>query len=166
MYFTRQKTKKNHTTRGVSLIEVVVGASLITATLIGLVLLVQLYSRVSRDNTSLVQGSLIGEEGMEGMRSIRDTDWDNIQTMSSSTPYYLSFNNNAFIATSTPNSFINGRFERLITVDDVYRDLDGVIVLSGGIFDPDTKKITVTVSWTVSVGATTTQTTETYLTNS
>jgi Tfp pilus assembly protein PilV len=166
MFQIKLQQKYNSTARGFSLIEVVVGASLITATLIALVLLVQLYSRVSRDNTALVQGSFIGEEGMEGMRSIRDTNWNNIQTMSSSTPYYLSFNNNAFIATSTPNSFIDERFERLITVDDVYRDEDGVIVSSGGTLDPDTKKITATVSWAVSAGATTTQTTATYLTNS
>lgn len=147
-----------------SLIEVVVGASLIATTLIGLVLLVQLYSRVSRDNTSLIQGSFLIEEGMEGMRSVRDNNWNNIQNLASTTAYYLLFNNSVFLATTTPQNFIDGRFERLITAGEVYRDADGVIVLSGGTLDSDTKKITASVSWRGST-STTTQTVSTYLAN-
>ena len=140
-------TEKRNLSRGIGLIEVVIGASLISLSLIGIVLLAQMYTRVSRENTSKIQASFLIEGGMEGMRSIRDRSWGEITGLSSSTPYYLLLENNMFVATTTAQPNIDDFFERIITADDVYRDINGDIVESGGTYDPDTKKITTTVSW-------------------
>ena len=94
------------------------------------------------------QAGFLLEEGSEGLRMTRDSNWSNISTISTGAAYYLYF------STSTPNSWkatttkslIGGVFDRTFSVNDVYRDGDDRISPSGTL-DPNTKKIDMTVSW-------------------
>jgi hypothetical protein len=58
-----------------------------------------------------------------------------------------------------------GKFNRTITVTDVQRDGANNIVASGGINDPDTKKVTSRVNWNFSPSRNNTVSLSTYLTN-
>ena len=81
------------------------------------------------------------------------------------TAYYLTWNGSKW-ATSTSNVFLDGKFERKVTVANVQRDNTSQdIVLSGGTVDANTKLVTMTVAWSTTPGATTTKTISAYFTN-
>ena len=60
--------------------------------------------------------------------------------------------------------YVDNIFERIFTIENVGRDANDDIIGSGGINDPDTKKIVVSVSWRGRNG-TTTESMSTYITN-
>ena len=111
----------------------------------------------------LTQANFLLEEGLEAARIWRDTSWTNLGDWSSETEYYLIWSSGKW-ATSTINTFLDGKFERKIKLEAVSRDGDSDdIVVNGGADDPGTKLITAAVAWRAS-GATTTKTVSTYLT--
>ena len=130
---------------GFSLVEVVVSTSIITIVLLGLASSANGAIIVSRETGKKMEAQFIAEEGLEAVRIIRDSSWDNFAALSTSTPYYLEFSSGQW-ATSTTVNLIDGEFERTIVLDDVYRDADDDIS-SSGTFDANTKKATVSVSW-------------------
>jgi len=140
----------NKNPKGIILIEVLVAISVIT---IGLVYLLGTYSfslKISGSKKEFYRANLIAQECLEGVRNFRDnTSWseDGLGMLTTSTPYHLE-------KTGLPSKWtlVSGEetidgFTRRIVFDDVGRDSDGNIMEDGGIFDPDTKKITATVSW-------------------
>jgi len=152
--------------RGLTLVEVLVAASIILVFTVSLVGVYNLYLRIVFANSYTVKAAFLAEEGLEVMRFFRDVSWENnILTLSKDTDYGLTFDNlsNVWMAT-TSIIFIDDQFERRITVSDVYRDASSQIVTSGGSIDPDTIKITSVVSWKRG-SATTTKSISTYLTN-
>ena len=104
---------------------------------------------------------------------IRDASWDiYINPIATSTPYFLYFNGVWWEATTIQQPFIDGVFDRVVIIEDVYRrDSDSDIVASTSLdantFDPNSKYVTVRVSWanTSTSTATSTIETQTYLTN-
>jgi type II secretory pathway pseudopilin PulG len=154
------KNKKEE--RGFGLLEAVVGVAVISLTLIGLTSLFHSYLRVERENIATTQAIFLLEEGAELMRSLRDKSWSaEIAPLTSGTQYYISLNDGAVSVSETP-VFVDGMFERFITLEDVNRDGDGNIVTSGGTLDPGTKTVTVSVAYPGRAG-TTTKTLSTYL---
>jgi hypothetical protein len=148
---------------GFGLIEIVVGGAVLATSLMGISAYYQQSLRVSRSTAYLTQASFLLEEGLESAKIFRDISWTNISTPATGTTYYLAFDGTNW-ATSTTNIYIDGRFERTITLNDVYRDGNDDIVSSGGTLDIGTRKVTVTVSWWDNA-ATTTRTIATYVTN-
>jgi len=155
--------KKNNSKHGIGLIEIVIGVAVLTVSLFAIS---SFYARslgVSQKTTHLVQASFLLEEGLEVARLLRDESWQNIASLTSGTEYYLTFSGSNW-ATSTTSTLVDNLFERVIIVQDVNRDLSDDIVSSGGILDPNTKQVTVSVSWQED-GETTTHSISTYLTN-
>lgn len=89
-----------------------------------------------------IQADDLAKEAMEAVRGIRDNSgWNQIINGShglASSGGYWSFSGN--------NNLINV-FTRTIVIADVQRDASDNIIEAGGMIDPDTKKITVTVFW-------------------
>jgi len=147
--------------KGFGMVEVLVGASIISLTLMGLVSLGQNYLKISNRNNEALQATFLLEESLEAVRLLRDDDWDvNIATLSSETDYFIIFNGSQFEATTT-YGLIDGLFERKIVVSDVFRDPNDIIVPVGTL-DDGIKKITAQVSWN-SPSGTTTKSISTYL---
>lgn len=153
---------KNNLKKGMSLVEVVIGGAIVTLLIGSLIASLNLFLNAETRNTAKIQSSFLTEEGLEAIRFLRDNSWTtNISPLLLDTPYYLSFDTTWHI-TST-NVYIDSMFERSFLVEAVYRNGSDDISDSG-ILDPNTKKITVSVSWREGHG-TTTKTMTAYLTN-
>ncbi|MEK7647294.1 MAG: hypothetical protein AAB378_02900 [Patescibacteria group bacterium] len=148
---------------GFGLAEIVVGAAIISVSLFGLVAASQLALRVADENTKRVQASFLLEEGVEAVRVLRDGGWNvYMAPLSVGSAHYLEFSGSFWRATTT-NIFVDGKFERSFTVNNVYRNVNDDIA-GAGTLDPDTKKVTVTVAWRARTG-TTTESISTYFTD-
>ncbi|MEX0918356.1 MAG: hypothetical protein WDZ85_00075 [Candidatus Paceibacterota bacterium] len=133
------------TNRGFSLIEVVVGASIIAGTLISIMIALQASINLSRYSVDSTQALYILEEGLEVMRHLRDQDWNNLAALTTETDYWLAFSGGAWQISQTEN-LLAGKFNRRVNLEAVYRDNDGRIAASGDL-DEGTKRLIISVSW-------------------
>ncbi|PIR55496.1 hypothetical protein COU74_00545 [Candidatus Peregrinibacteria bacterium CG10_big_fil_rev_8_21_14_0_10_36_19] len=81
------------------------------------------------------------QEGLEAARRIRDQNYLSL----TNGDHGLNFTTDVWSFVPAPED-VDGFYERTVTVDDVYRDVNGDIADSGT-FDPDTKKVTSEISW-------------------
>lgn len=128
--------------KGASIIEILVVIAILAVTLTALLGLANFSLSVQGLVRQTTQAKGLAQEAMEAVRSIRDNGgWSQIINGShglAASAGYWSF--------SGTENIING-FTRTISISDVQRDASSNVVESGGVVDPDTKKITVTVSW-------------------
>lgn len=138
------KLSKN---KGVSIIEIIVVTSLITISVLGIIIALNVFLNLSLKNSNKAQAALLIEETLEIIMYLRDDSWtDNIEPLINSTDYYLIWNGNFYSATTTPQ-IDSGKFSRTFSIEDVNRDVNGNIISSGGSEDPDTEKVSVSVYW-------------------
>lgn len=104
-------------------------------------------------------GLLYAQEGLEAARNIRDRDYFDLV----SGDYGLQFESDAWSFVTAPET-VDEYYSRVVTVEDVYRDVDGNIA-EAGVLDPETKKITSTVTWSWQGFIPQTVSLSTYLTN-
>lgn len=148
---------------GFGLLEVVIGVTIISVSLFSLIIVLQSAMVIINESTKDIQASFLLEEGVESVRVMRDSGWtSNIAGLATSTSYYFDFNGSTWLVT-TSNIYIDGLFERSFVIDDVYRDVNDDIAISGTL-DANTKKVTVYIAWSTKSG-TTTKNIATYLTN-
>ncbi len=139
---------KHTRTQGISLVEVIVATSIALVAVIALMSAYALYLHAATSTTSAIQADLLAEEGVEALRTYRDGGWDaSFGSLAPGTVYYLSYSTSTsrWSATTVP-LYIDDVFLRFFMVEDVNRDVVHDIT-TVGTNDPDTKKITVTVSW-------------------
>lgn len=114
--------------------------------------------RSSMDHVTAV---FLAQETTEALRMIALEDWQNITNLatSSSNHYFATtsvdcdIDDCKWIATSSDETILmnNLTYTRWFHLDDVYRSTStGVIVSSGGYYDPSVIKATVHVRWTIS----------------
>ncbi|MFC1751699.1 hypothetical protein ACFLY5_00965 [Patescibacteria group bacterium] len=146
------KTSKK---QGSGLMEIVVGVSIISLTLFGIMTVVITAFNLMGYSTMNVQASYLLEEGIEVMRIFRDAGWNSyINSLTIDTPYYLVFENNNWLATTTAIN-IDGKFNRTFVLQNVNRNVSDDIVESGGVIDVGTKKIIMSVEWQSKKGTST-----------
>jgi Tfp pilus assembly protein PilV len=160
--------KFSHTTqKGMSLVEAMVGIAVISFVFLALIGAYDRFFAAELDVQPTTKAAYLVEEGIEAVKILRDTSWSsNIATLSTSSTYYLSFaTSTALWTNSTTENVIDSVFYRTFTISDLMRDSTTKdIVSSGGVYDPDTKKITIGVSWRNGNG-TSTKAVSTYITN-
>lgn len=150
--------------RGMSLAEVVIGASVITVFLSALVGLYNLQLKVIFSSAREVKAGFLDEEGQEAIKYLRNISWtNNIAPLTVGTTYHLVWQNGKWETGNTAN-YIDSLFDRAIVLEAVGRDGVSNIVASGGTADPNIRKVTVTTSWQEGP-ATSTRVISTYLTN-
>ena len=155
---------KHKTKQGFTLLEILVGASIITASFLGVLTVFDRLTKSSRQMVELTQAGFLLEEGLEATRVWRDTGWANLGNWPNGTEYYLTWSGSKW-ATSTTNTLLDSKFERKIKVANVNRDNTSKdIVLSGGTDDANTKLVTATVTWSSASGPTTVKTLSAYFT--
>lgn len=130
---------------GFGLIEIVVGISVLSVSLVGIGAVAQRSLALSRQSLQETQANFLLEEGSEVMRLFRDQGFANISGLSTTTTYYLNYSAGKW-GTTTSSVVVDGTFTRTIRTEDVYRDGSDDIA-SSGTLDPGTKKITVALSW-------------------
>jgi len=159
--FTHAKAGFTHAKAGFSLLEVLIAVSLFSALILGIFGLHGTYIRLSRQNNENIKAIFLLEETLEVSRFFRDTGWDSEGlNLPLDTPLYLTFSGTEW-QTQLPPIFIDGKYERTLTLSSVYRDGEDDIVLSGGALDTGTLKATAEVSW-FRGSATTTKSIEAY----
>ena len=157
-----------HFSRGISLVEAVIGTALVLFALTGLTTAYAFYLKAGLKNTDALKSVFLLQEGVEAVTLMRDSAWSTLSGLATGTPYYLYWNNSTWVAT-TAVATIDTVFTRTITLDSVYRKTSGSDIVSvtapdAKSLDTNARKLTVTVSWG---SASTTQSRQvlTYLTN-
>ncbi len=163
------KNKGIYGNRGFSLVEVLVAAFIISASLIAILNAYGYLIRAEIGSVKFIKAAYLLDEGVEATRYLRDKGWaTNISTLSTSTNYYLYLSKSNGIGdwqATTTRQIYGGIFERTITFRSVYRDASHNIATSSGTLDSDIIKVTVNVSWPGTNNSTTTKTVSTYVAN-
>lgn len=152
---------------GIGLVEIVIAAGIFAAAGFALMALVQYSTGVMDNNLRRIQAAFLAEEGIEAVRHLRDQTWPNIGNADPATPYYLVFTPGtpaSWSLTSVAQPQISGTFTRQVQLPEVQRSGADDIVTSGGVVDPNTRLVRVTISWQDRGEAKSLQL-ETYLTN-
>ncbi len=155
--------------QGMSLIEILIGCSIIVIGIIALSSTFTRYVSFALNNERNIQAAYLAEEGLEAVTFLREKSWaTHVATLSTTTAQYLTWDstNRFWKATSTPQ-YIDEMFLRSVNVADVRRNNTSEAIstsTSGTYYDPNTKKITVSVAFKKGT-ATTTQMLTTYITN-
>jgi len=141
--FMHYLTKKQ---KGFGLIEILIVGVVIAIGFVGLVAFLINSAGTTFKITRNTEAAALAEEGVEAVRSLRDESWDlNIKNLLTSTTYYPVISGNKWTL-STTSSIVNGLYTRTVLIDSVDRDVNDNIVPTGTL-DPNTKKVTVTVTW-------------------
>ena len=157
--------KKSFSNRGISVVEIIIGASIIAVTF---VITIGVYSsllKLSGEALPRIQSAMIADEGVQALRSLRDVSYSsNIASLTLDTPYYLVWSqaSSTFLATTIP-TVIDDTFYRTFTLSNMYRDSDQNIV-SSGTLDAGGRLATINVSFQKRNG-TSTQVLQTYILN-
>ena len=136
----------NYSKAGFTIIEVLIACVIISITTLAVMSAASKGIELSNKALKQVQMSMILEEGVEAVKSIRDTNWITISDLNTDTNYYLFFNLNTWSLSTTPSSLIDEVFTRTITLSPVYRDANDDIA-SSGTLDTGIKRVNITVSW-------------------
>ena len=131
--------------KGVGLVEVVVVSALVLVIFSGIVTVFNFYIKKSVSLTDNVKTEFLAIEGLEAVRTIRDSGYASLGTLPRDTDRYLYWNGAEWVATTTPE-LIDGVFERKFRIFNVYRDASGDIAASGAL-DANILKTEVEVSW-------------------
>lgn len=133
---------QNHQSRGQMIVELLIAISLM-ALLLPAIISGLISSREGKaQQKQRLDAILLLKEAEEAVRTVRESGWIDI---SQNGTYHPEISGSNWILVNNEET-TNG-FNRRIVIDDVYRDITGSIVQSGGTLDPSTKKITSTVSW-------------------
>jgi prepilin-type N-terminal cleavage/methylation domain-containing protein len=139
---------------GFTLIEILVACSIMTVTTFALLSAAGKGVEVSNQALRQTQADFLAEEGAEAVKSIRDTSWSSISSLTDGTTYYLSFDttSNTWSLSTIPN-LIDSFFTRTVVVQTANRDTNDNIA-SSGTPDSGTKEVAIDVSWPSSEGTT------------
>jgi type II secretory pathway pseudopilin PulG len=145
--------------KGISIIELLVGAGILTLSLSALLGFLAFTVTTSSFLKQQAEATALAQEALEVVRNVRDgTGWededpqneyDGLGRLQTGIAYRVALSGDipprwqliAGLETL-------GMFLRSVIFESAQRDVDDNIVESGGVQDPNTKKVSVTVSWT------------------
>ena len=140
--------KKQTNNRGVALVEVLIGVSLITIVVAFVGLAVTQFVNTRNVILSDTKKMYLAEEGYEIIRFLRDENWSNISGLTNNTYYFLQVSTTT-VSIGGSSELIDGMYNRSFLVQPVYRNNSGSIVAANGagaVLDSDTKKLIVYVN--------------------
>lgn len=137
--------------KGISVIEILVAIAVLLISFIGIFGILVLSLKTSSSIKETTMANFLAQETIEAVRNFRDgTTWntDGLGTLTTEVAYHQEQTGDTppqwILALG--EEIING-FSRKVIFESVDRDANDNIVESGGIDDPETRKIIVTVSW-------------------
>lgn len=133
--------------KGISIVEIIIAISILSAVVAFIGYSITLYidarDRMLSDTVSLY----LIEEGYELARSIRDEDWNDLDTLTLDTEYGFDVDASSIGVDLNPE-IINGAYRRTFELRALYRDSDGDVVAStttGSAVDTEGREILITV---------------------
>lgn len=151
--------------KGFGSVELVVAIALASVVTLGVFQVSQSSIKLSGIALERTRAGFLLQEGVEAVRYLRDKGWqENIAALAVDQDYYLSFQEGVgYALVQAAEPLIDGLFQRTVRVSEVMRDGNDNIAETGTL-DPETRKVTVTVSW-MRQGGLQDESVETYLTN-
>lgn len=134
-------------TKGFGLIEILIVVGIMGIAFVGLVAFLINSSGIIFRVTRNTEAVALAEEGIEGVRSLRDDGWTtNITTLTENATYYPVISANKWTLTNTNPGTVNNLYTRTVVIAGVNRDVNDDIAVAGT-DDPNTKEVTVKVTW-------------------
>lgn len=133
---------------GVTLVEVLVGISIVAVTLIAIGFGVNAYVEARRELITETKSTYLVEEGYEIIRAIRDNDWNTLEALTTGTTYYLAVATTTIAISNSPE-IIDSNYRRSFVPQAVYRNGSDDIVTSttpGATIDDGSRQIDVSVA--------------------
>ncbi|MEK7607762.1 MAG: hypothetical protein AAB484_02485 [Patescibacteria group bacterium] len=149
--------------KGSTLIEIVVVTAILALVSLAFLGTFTALSQFHYKDMLIIKGELLAEEGIEALRFVKESGWNNLSSIPSGSKRYLSLAPSAWSITTNPE-VVDGEFFRYFRVYEVLRDASDDIVSSSGTIDPDTLLLDVSVDWNWR-GSTTTANYKSYITN-
>ncbi len=115
---------------GITLIEVVIGISIITIAAVAIGYSINSYVSARAALLSDLKAAYLAEEGYELIRSIRDDDWMVIDALSLGTLHYLDVSSTTATVSATPE-VIDGAYTRSFELEALYRNASDDVTTSG-----------------------------------
>lgn len=134
--------------KGFSIIEVILAVGLFVIFASGSMRVVIQGLQMNRLGSEQSIATQYATEGLESVRSIRNQAYSNLTTTGATG---VTQTGGVWTLSGTQNTF--GKYNRVISIANVNRDVSGNIVSTGGTLDPYTKKITSAVNWAFVGGA-------------
>lgn len=125
---------KKITSRGISLVEVVVGVTLLALVVVVVLHSMTLFLAARGEIMQKTKALYLAEEGLEILRYLRDEDWNVLSSeLSVDTPYYL-VASSTFVGTTTQPELIDGVYLRTFELKEVYRNnsSDDIVASTSG----------------------------------
>ena len=133
--------------KGFGLIEILIVVGIMGIAFVALVAFLINSSGIIFQITRNTEAVALAEEGVEGVRSLRDEGWAaNITTLTEGATYYPVISVNKWTLTTTDPGTVNNLYTRTVVIEGVNRDINDDIA-PVGTDDPNTKEVTVKVTW-------------------
>jgi len=132
---------------GFGLVEILVAVTVIGLSLAALAGLGNFALKIQNRLKKNITASYLAAEAIEATRAIKDEDWTIISSLSIGSALHPAQSGSPAKWSLTSGSEIINGFTRQIVLANVYRNSNDNIVQSVDTLDPNTKKITATVSW-------------------
>lgn len=134
--------------RGFGIIEIIIAITIMSLALFSISQISVLTIKKNTENKESLKALYLAEEGLEAARSARDQSWSlNIAAKTMGSPYYPVISGDKWTLSASNPGAIEGIYSRQTVISNTSRDVNDNIVSSGGTDDPNTKKITATISW-------------------
>ncbi|MFH0852672.1 MAG: prepilin-type N-terminal cleavage/methylation domain-containing protein [bacterium] len=133
--------------RGFGIVEILVAAAIIGLGLTGLAAVGNFALRAQANLKKSLMATNLASEAMEATKSLKDGGWSNISALTIDAPYHPAQSGSPLKWSLVAGEETTNEFSRKIILSQVQRDANDDIAESGGIIDPNTRKITVTVFW-------------------
>lgn len=142
--------KKSNIEAGFSVLEVILAAAIFVIFSTSAVIVVIQGYNANRQGNEFTVANQFAAEGIEAVKSVKNQNYSSL--INSASLGLRRNGSNVWELFGTENRLSHNNnpaddYIRKIKIEDVYRDVNGNIVANGGTTDPDTKKITSTVTW-------------------
>lgn len=132
---------------GFGLIDIIVSVGVITVALLSVSQIAILGTKYVREAHTKEQAIYLAQEGQEVLRFLRDYGWSAyIAPLTIGQDYYPVLSGNTWVLQSSDPGLINGKYTRIVRLENVYRDANDDIVITGT-EDPGSREVTITVWW-------------------
>ena len=136
-------------TKGVTIVEILVGVSLLALIVVFITHTLNLYFSTGTLLQEKTRASYLAYEGQEIMRYIRDEDWTVVSALTLDTTHYFDVGAATMTTTATPE-LIDGTYTRSVIVHNTYRDANDDLVASttvGASIDTGGRIVVTKVQW-------------------
>jgi len=138
--------KKIQKQKGIGIIEVIICIAIIAITFWSFTGIAQYSLKIQEQGKAKIEAINLASETIEAVRSVRNENWDNISSLLLETKYYPIISENKWALTLNNPGLISETYNRSVTIERVYRDINDDISETG-IEDNQTKKVTALVEW-------------------